>query len=56
MKFTYGNDTTKLEHEATTMDEGTTAVNARNYKSTIIKDETIQNILSKDYANFSEEE
>ena len=56
LKFSYGDDTTKLEHEATTMDGGTTKVNARNYKSTIITDDIIKNVLKKDYENFSEEE
>ena len=56
LKFSYGDDTTKLKHEATTMDGGTTKVNARNYKSTIITDDKIKNVLKKDYENFSEEE
>ena len=56
LKISYGDDTTKLEHEATTMDGGTTKVNARNYKSTIITDNIIENVLKKDYENFSEEE
>ena len=56
LKFSYGDDTTKLQHEATTMDGGTTKVNARNYKSTIITDDIIKNVLKKDYENFSEEE
>ena len=56
LKFSYGDDTTKLQHEATTMDGGTTKVNARNYKSTIITDDKIKNVLKKDYENFSEEE
>ena len=59
VKYTYGDDTTKLEHDATTIDGGATTVNARNYKSTTVntdKDPIIKNILSKDYADFSEEE
>lgn len=64
-KYTYGDDTTKLGHEATTMDGGTTKVNARNYKSTVITDPTIidatensklEDLLKQDYTQFTETE
>ena len=53
IKFEYGDDTTKLGNDATTVD-GKTIINARNYKSTIIKDAIVKDILSKNYADFSE--
>ena len=56
VKYTYGNDVTKLGHEATTMDGGKTTVNARNYKSTIITEKLVKQLLNKDYDKFSEDE
>ena len=50
LKFTYGNETEKVS----TIKEK--PVNARNYKSTIITDNAIKDILSKEYAQFSETE
>lgn len=49
LKFTYGDDTTELQQGATTMDGGETTVNARNYKSTIITDPKIKEIMTKNY-------
>ena len=65
IKFTYGDDTTKLGHDATTFDNGATTVNARNYKSTIITDTTVidadkgttfKDLFNKNYDEFSSAE
>jgi len=56
MKFTYGDDTNELTNGATTID-GTTTINARNYKSTIIaSDNPIRTIFDKDYEALSAED
>lgn len=52
IKYTYGNNTTELGHDATTMDGGTTRIDARNYKSTIISEDIIKNIMKEDYPNY----
>jgi len=62
VKYTYGDNEEELKITeldisigATTMD-GTTEVNARNYKSTIITDDKIASIMKKDYTAFSDDE
>ena len=50
VKFTYGDDAEKLRHEATTID-GTTTINARNYKSTIITNQKLKEIFGLDYSD-----
>ena len=51
VKYTYGDDTTELANGATTVDNGETVINARNYKSTVITDNTIKNVMTKNYDN-----
>jgi len=51
IKFTYGNDETKMGEGKSTTIAGATPVNARNYKSTIITDAKIKEILKKNYGD-----
>ena len=50
IKYTYGNDTTELANGATTID-GSTYINARNYKSTIITDANVKNVMQGNNSN-----
>ena len=50
LKFTYGDDTTELVNGPTTID-GITAINARNYKSTIITSPKLQEMLKLNYTD-----
>ena len=55
LKYTYGDDTTVLTNGETTIDGGATKINARNYKSTIMTDNVIKGIMTKNFDNKQEQ-